>query len=338
MPRHSNVALFIPHAGCPHHCSFCNQRAIAGGGALPGAAEVVAACERAAATMRTPAAEAEIAFFGGSFTALERGYMESLLAAAYPYIERGWFRGIRVSTRPDAIDGTVLALLRRYGVTAIELGAQSMDDAVLAANGRGHTARQVTEASRQIREAGFALGLQMMTGLPGDSCAGAWETARRLADLGPATMRLYPTIVMAGTALAAQYRAGTYVPPTLDEAVTLCAGLLRYVEDERGIPVIRLGLHASVGLATDMIAGPWHPAFRELCEAVLYREAALAALREQLPSGGVATLLVAPAAVSPMIGQRRANLAALRAAGYRVRVQADSSVPRRRVAVVPEMP
>lgn len=324
MGRHANVALFIPHVGCPHRCSFCDQRAIAGGVRLPRAADVTAACERAAATMRADAGEAEIAFFGGSFTAIEPAYMRELLEAAAPFVQSGRFAGIRVSTRPDCVDGPVLALLKRYGATAVELGAQSMDDAVLARNERGHTAADVAAAAARIREAGLSLGLQMMTGLPGADASTDWETARRLAALCPATMRIYPTVVMRGTLLARWYEAGQYAPPSLDETVALCAGLLRFFEQEQGIPVIRLGLHAGPELEAGRVAGPWHPAFRELCEGRLYLEQAHRALAG-VPHGAV-TLRVHPGAVSKLVGHKRGNVESLQSEGYTVSVREDDTV------------
>ena len=325
--KHSNVALFVPHAGCPHRCSFCDQRAISGHAALPTAAEVEAACERAIATRRTDPTASEIAFFGGSFTALPVAEQEALLSAAYPYVRAGHFRGIRLSTRPDCVDGETVERLCRFGVTAVELGAQSMDDRVLSANFRGHTAADVERAAACIRGAGLELGLQMMTGLYGDTDEGALETARRLCVLRPATLRIYPTQVLPGTYLATLWERGDYVPATLEGAVALCARLLWYVEREQGIPVIRLGLHADPSLQEKRLAGPYHPAFRELCEGQLYLNTALAMLKRTCPCGGAATLRVAPAALSKMIGQKRANLAALAEKGYSVTVKTDPAVP-----------
>ncbi len=164
--KHINVALFVVHKGCPHTCSFCNQRSITGvkTGLTPD--EVRSAAETALASLeRKTAAAGEIAFFGGSFTMIERDYMLSLLEAAYPYVRDGLFKGIRISTRPDGINDEICALLKKYGVTAVELGAQSLDDRVLRLNERGHTAGQVEAACKMLASYGFETGLQMMTGL-----------------------------------------------------------------------------------------------------------------------------------------------------------------------------
>lgn len=322
--RHCNVALFVPHAGCPHQCSFCNQRHIAGKAEALTASQVRAACERALQTVTVTPDRAEIAFFGGNFTAIPREYMVELLSAAYPYVKNGAFGGIRLSTRPDAIDEEILGLLCRYGVTTVELGAQSMDDAVLTQNGRGHTAGQVEKAARLIRRAGLSLGLQMMTGLPGDTDEGAVETARRLAALEPACVRIYPTLVIDHTPLAAWYQSGDYRPQTLNEAIALCARLLTFFEDERGIPVIRLGLHAEQEMADHCLAGPIHPAFRERCES----RRLLDRMRVLLARHGCsrATLVVHPSRLSQAIGQQKENVRALEALGYTVRMAADAAL------------
>ncbi len=328
--RHANAAVFVPHNGCPHRCSFCNQNTISGCAAQPGAEDVRAAARRAEETL-PPGVPAEFAFFGGSFTAIGRAYMTELLDAVQPWLRKGVFTGIRCSTRPDCVDAELLSFLKERGVKAVELGAQSMDDAVLAKNGRGHTAADVERASRLIREAGLSLGLQMMTGLPGDTAAGAWETARRLAALSPDTMRIYPAIVLPGTAMAAWYREGSYRPMGLDEAVGLCAGLLDFFE-QRGVRVIRVGLHSSPELERERLAGPYHPAFRELCLSRLFlRRMEEAASR--FPAGAALAFLVCPRDLSAVLGQKRANLEALRRDGVNACVRPDESVPRGAFAV-----
>ena len=331
--KHGNVALFVPHAGCPHRCSFCDQRAIAGTGDRMTPDKVEAACLQAESRITLPGRQAELAFFGGSFTALPKKEMCALLDAALPFVRRGVFRGIRLSTRPDCVDEGILAALAGRSVTAVELGAQSMDDAVLVQNGRGHTAADVERAAGLIRARGLSLGLQMMTGLPGSTPDTDRETAARLAALRLDMMRIYPTVALRGTPLDGMVRSGAYIPPTLEETVALCAELLLFFEEERDIPVIRLGLHASPDLEQNRVAGPWHPAFRELCEGRIYRDRAASLLREcGIPPGPV-RLLVHPRALSAMIGQRRGNVVWFRERGYRVEVEGDPALSRYRVKI-----
>ena len=331
--KHGNVALFVPHAGCPHRCSFCDQRAIAGTGDRMTPDKVEAACLQAESRITLPGRQAELASFGGSFTALPKKEMCALLDAALPFVRRGVFRGIRLSTRPDCVDEGILAALAGRSVTAVELGAQSMDDAVLVQNGRGHTAADVERAAWLIRARGLSLGLQMMTGLPGSTPDTDRETAARLAALRPDTMRIYPTVALRGTPLDGMVRSGAYIPPTLEETVALCAELLLFFEEERDIPVIRLGLHASPDLEQNRVAGPWHPAFRGLCEGRISRDRAASLLREcGIPPGPV-RLLVHPRALSAMIGQRRGNVVWFRERGYRVEVEGDPALSRYRVKI-----
>ena len=319
MSRHSNIALFVPHLGCSHRCSFCNQNAITGVLEQPTADDVKRAVQTAALSDKYSPQNTEIAFFGGSFTAIDRDYMLSLLDAAEPYVKGGAVKGIRISTRPDAIDEEILSLLSEKGVTAIELGAQSMLDSVLIANGRGHSAEQVRISSRLIKEKGFSLGLQMMTGLYKDNDEGAKYTAEEICELKPDTVRIYPAITLRGTYLATLYKTGKYSPQTLESAVNLCSELLNQFEKE-GIKVIRLGLHSIT--EADYIAGPWHPAFRELCESRLY----LLTAKRQLKTSGDYTLLVRDSDISKMVGQSRANIEFLKEIGYNCNVKGDSSL------------
>jgi histone acetyltransferase (RNA polymerase elongator complex component) len=336
--KRANVAVFVPHLGCPHDCSFCNQRRISGQQQIPTPADVAQVAKRALGLLGDSAGASEIAFFGGSFTAIEPVLMKSLLAAAAPFVGKGAFKGIRVSTRPDAIDSEKLAILKEYGVTAIELGAQSMDDRVLAMNTRGHMAQDVENASALIHAAGFELGLQMMTGLYGDTPEGARATAAAIAALSPATVRIYPTIVLRGTALEQLCTDGRYQAQSLEEAVALCAELLDYFT-ARSIRVIRLGLHASEGIEEGYIAGPWHPAFRELCENVNYLKSAREALLgfSGLKEKKDTVLLVNAGEISKLAGQHRANLCALeKEFGVRLKIRAASGLRIREVRVAPK--
>lgn len=267
--------------------------------------------------------QAEIAFFGGSFTALDRSYMCALLDAAAPYLYR--FMGIRISTRPDSIGREVLAVLKKSGVTSIELGAQSMDDVVLTANERGHTAQDVVNASALIREAGFSLGLQMMTGLYGSDFEKDYNTALQFVALRPDTVRVYPTVIMRDTRLAALFQSGAYTPYTLEQSVALCARLIRLFENE-GIRLIRLGLHYSDSLAQNSLGDNYHPAFKELCESKLFYDSFLEKTRDF--SAKNVTVTIHHHSLSKFLGQKKANLNRLTAQGYRIAIAFDDTLGR----------
>ncbi|MBR4867967.1 MAG: radical SAM protein [Clostridia bacterium] len=319
MKTKGNIAVFVPHAGCPHQCSFCDQRAISGKAKSPTPQEVTELLLDAVARLPHHM-QAEIAFFGGSFTAIPRPRMEELLKAAFPFVDGEKITGIRISTRPDAVDAAVLQLLKSYGVTAVELGAQSMDDSVLALNHRGHTAKDVVTAAGLIRQSGLELGLQMMTGLYGATNESDRNTAHRLMELAPDTVRIYPTLVLANTHLETLYGKGDYTPPTLHDTVVFCAELMEAFES-KGIRVIKLGLHADS--LSQVVAGPCHPALRELCESQVYYQKAKQVLGN---IGGQAILRVHPSCLSKMIGQRRQNLQRLANEGWLVTVQGDQTL------------
>ncbi len=272
----------------------------------------------------------EIAFFGGSFTAIDRDYMVSLLSAANEY--KKYFKGIRISTRPDCIDEDVLSLLKSFSVTSIELGAQSMSDDVLALNTRGHNSDSVREASRLIKKFGFSLGLQMMTGLYG-SCDEMDEyTAREFIKLSPDTVRIYPTVILEGTKLSELFLKGDYIPQTVDSAVSLCARLIPMFENA-GISVIRVGLHSSDTMESSIIAGAYHPAFRELCESRIFLSDIINKLNEDKMPKGRITIKVPPKAVSKVTGQKKSNLTALENLGYTPQLVEDSSLSGRQIII-----
>lgn len=332
--KHANISLFVPHAGCPHQCSFCNQKTISGSVTPLTAEQTVKTLTEAAQSGLSPE-NTEIAFFGGSFTAIERDYMISLLEAAYPFIENGTFCGIRVSTRPDAVSSEILEILKKYGVTSVELGAQSTDDTVLTLNNRGHSRADIFNAAELIKKSGFSLGLQMMTGLYGDTPKKCVKTAEDIISMRPDTVRIYPTITLEGTYLAELYRKGTYTPQSLEEAVELCAVLLKMFHDEN-ITVIRLGLHSGGNVDEGYVAGPYHPAFGELCDSKIYLEQAKKLLINKygeqhtdvcsLSKTPAPVLYVNDREISKMTGQKRSNLAALARMGFDVTVKGDASL------------
>lgn len=333
--KHANIALFVPHAGCTHMCSFCNQKTISGKSAVLTPDEVSKTLEKAALDPVTPE-NTEIAFFGGSFTAIDREYMISLLERTVPYIKSDRFCGIRASTRPDAVDEEVLEILVKYGVTSLELGAQSMCDEVLKSNMRGHTAEDVYKASRLIKKSGISLGLQMMTGLYRDTDEKSIKTAESFIEIHPDTVRIYPTIVLEGTYLGELYKKGEYRPQGTEDAVKLCAILLKMFYEEN-IKVIRLGLHSGGGVEDGYLAGPYHPAFGELCESEIYLNEAKRALDAFFKSNKngaseenlkEATVYVNEREISKMTGQKRRNIELLAKEGFKVCVKGDFEIPK----------
>lgn len=303
--KHRVIPIFIPEKACPHRCVYCNQFAIAGQAHVPSPEEVHDIIEQHLATIPDDA-EKRIAFFGGSFTGMPIAEQNAYLEIARPYCANGSVSGIQLSTRPDYITSEILDNLKSQGVVLIELGAQSLDDEVLRKAGRGHTARQVEEASKLILQYGFQLGLQMMIGLPGDTLEKSLYTARRIRELGASCTRIYPTLVVDGTALARQYREGRYQPLSIEEAVDWTKELYRYFT-ENGIQILRIGLHPSEGLLSgkDYIAGPFHVSFKELVLTALWHDRIEElALKHQ---GEPFTLEVSPEEINYAVGYQSAN-------------------------------
>lgn len=299
------LPVFVPHQGCPHTCVFCNQRHISGETGIVSAETVKQAIRKAA--LPHNGAKRQLAFYGGSFTAIPEERQQALLCAAKEAMDAGMIDSVRLSTRPDAVDAAVLDRLRAFGVETIELGAQSMDDEVLRLSGRGHTAADVERAARLIRESGFELILQMMTGLPGDTPERAVGTAKKLIELQPDGVRIYPTVIVKDTALYELWKAGRYREHTVEDAVELCAMLLPLFDQAR-IPVIRLGLNPTEELSGgEALAGAYHPALGELVKSRILLNQARELLRGIEPGRSVVIGIPAPK-LSQMVGQRRENI------------------------------
>ncbi len=314
--KKTNVSIFVPHAGCPHLCSFCDQRTISGSVKAPDAGEVFELLKEQAPHLEERGMIAEIAFFGGSFTAIERDYMESLLTAADRALKKfPVYKGIRCSTRPDCVDEGIVRVLKKYGVTAVELGAQSMRDEVLSANDRGHTAEDVRRAARLIGESGIELGLQMMTGLYRDTPERCLYTADQFIKLRPKTVRIYPTVILRNTKLGELFESGEYRSFSFEETVELCAMLHRKFT-ENGVRIIRMGLHASPDVERDMLGGVYHPALREIVESRIFLED----LKRQLlgVKKGKHLVYTDPKNISKAVGQKKCNINALAELGYEV--------------------
>ncbi|HBK53648.1 MAG TPA: radical SAM protein [Syntrophomonas wolfei] len=309
--KHINIPIFIPHLGCPFTCVFCDQNRISATRDIPGEMEVINIVENHLATI--PAgSEVEIAFFGGNFTMVEKTRQEMYLATLKRYLQDGRVRGIRISTRPDGIDAQILDFLQRWGVRTIELGVQSLSDEVLKASWRGYQAADVFKACQLIKEYCFRLGIQLMIGLPGDKLDLDMKTAAKVIELRPDMVRIYPTLVIAGTHLEKLYLKGKYIPLTLAEALQNSLAVYLQFQKEN-IPVIRMGLQPGEELRREgcVAAGPFHPAFGELVEQEAFKAQAGKAIEQFFTAHGrhpQLLLFVHPRDISKVTGQRRSNL------------------------------
>ena len=296
--KSTNAAIFIPHLGCPHKCSFCDQskttkahNSVVGDAVLSVPTErrglrslqnrdVREILESYAISLKQRKLTAQIGFFGGTFTALDWNYREELLKTANEYLKKHpeIFTGIRCSTRPDYVDEKILTQLKNYGVNAVELGVQSMCEEVLKLNNRKHTSDDVRNSAELIKSFGFELGVQMMTGLLGDTIEKSLYTADELIALKPVTARVYPTVILKGTLLGDLFERGEFETFSLEETVELCAEIYRCFT-ENNIKVIRLGLNISSkdeDRKKDIIGGNYGLQLGELCIGRYYFKKMLA--------------------------------------------------------------
>ncbi len=312
--KHVNIPIFIPHMGCPNQCVFCNQRTISGVSEFS-VEFVIPQIEEALATINTAVTTAEIAFFGGSFTGIDRSLMCELLQIAYGYIENGLVESVRLSTRPDYIDDEILDILAKYGVKTIELGLQSMVDRVLVASKRGHDSESAINACRKIVARGFDLVGQMMIGLPSSTLEDEIFTARQIVECGAVGARIYPTVVLQQTELKDYCCQGMYEPLGVEDAVYRSKEVMKiFIEGK--VDVIRVGLHASENLVSSetYYAGPNHSALGELVYGELYYDIeknTLSELGEDL-SGRCVTIYVPAGATSKAVGQKKKNIIRLK--------------------------
>ena len=302
------IPIFIPHAGCPHQCVFCNQKTISG--------QKTAAVEGAKEQINKwlewvkPSTENEAAFYGGSFTGLDLALQKELFALTDELLDCKVIGSVRLSTRPDYIDEERLELLRAHGVKLVELGVQSLDDSVLKAAERGHTAQQVTEAVALLKSYGFKVGVQLMVGMPGQNFASVKATVEQVLALQPDVARIYPLLVIKGTPLAKSYEAGEFEPLTLEEAVRQAAYVYQHLS-EAGVKIIRVGLQPDDELCAEgnIIAGPFHPAMGELVQSYLLREQLTPQILEAAKQSGDSILILCPNKLESKVrGLRNGNI------------------------------
>jgi len=309
--------VFIPHAGCPHRCLFCAQDRSTSHADVPSAEAVGRWLE----TVLPEQGAGEVAFYGGTFTSLPEEQQTLYLDTATCHIASGRVSGIRISTRPDALDARTLARLSDAGVTTVEIGCQSFNDAVLANSGRGHTAVDNLSSVQACQAAGFRTGVQLMPGLPGGDGEEAMRSLQQAIGLKPTFLRIYPTVVVEGTELAELWRAGAFTPWPLDRAIDLCADMLLLCR-KHGVPIIRLGLQSDPQLEANLLAGPYHPAFGQLVRSRLWRRA----LSHAGKHGN--NLTVNPSDLSDALGHRCENREWLKQSNPNIIISADQSVAR----------
>lgn len=289
MKQHAIIPIFISHRGCPNDCVFCNQRAITAKQGDVTVDDVKNTIETWLTTLKNRSIKTiEVAFFGGSFTGIPLEEQQAFLNVAKEYKQRGKIQKIHLSTRPDYIDESILNHLKSYTVDVIELGVQSLDDEVLRLSGRGHDSKIVYRSSQLIQDFGFTLGIQLMIGLPGDTLQKDIYSAKETVKIGPQIARLYPTVVIKDTNLYTQYQSGTYLPLTEKDAVMRTKAMYQIL-DQAGIRIIRVGLKSSDLISTQqnpngqIAANTFHPAFRQLVEGEIAREAIEAQIHDLFP-------------------------------------------------------
>lgn len=325
------VPFFISHQGCPHTCVFCDQRTISGAsGTLPTSRQLLDKIYlwQASAGSRP----LEVAFFGGTFTALAKEIQSELLTPLQPLLRDGTLGSIRISTRPDAISADHLLWLSEHGIRVIELGVQSMDDNVLAASGRGHSAADTLRAIACIKKEGLSVGAQLMPGLPGDTPVSSLDSLEQVIAAGVDFLRIYPTVVFQGTELAQLFTSGSYVPLSMERGIILCKVLL-WRALQAGIPVIRIGLQADHGLnAANILAGCWHPALGQMVRSQLYADL----VDLVVEPGSSVKIHCHPARLSDLVGINRCNLQRQAERGVQVQIIQDVDIHRENIKVVVE--
>ncbi len=304
------LPIFLPYAGCRERCLFCNQRIMAAETLSPLAVRKRIASSIEKIETHQKNREKQVAFYGGSFTAMERSDQISYLQEVQPFMSSNEIDSIRLSTRPDALDQKSLDFLASFGVKTVEIGAQSMDDHVLFLSDRGHTAADTVSAVRRLLDYGFEVGVQLMMGLPGDNFELFLHTLNRIGELRPHFLRIHPTLVLKGAPLELLWRTQRYSPLSLEEATQwLKVGLIKM--ERASIPVARLGLQPTEDLRDHVLAGPYHPAFRHLVESAIAFDM-LDQLLKPCPENEGVLLVCHPREMSNLRGQRNENIRKLK--------------------------
>ena len=329
MKKEYIIPIFVPHLGCPNNCIFCNQKKISGQTKMVNEKDVEDTIEYYLKNFKDDNKYVEVAFFGGSFTAIEKEKQEELLQAVQKYIHDKKVNSIRISTRPDAIDKDILKMLKKYHVKTIELGVQSMNNYILNRSQRGHTVEDVKKASKLIRWNGFILGHQMMVGLPESTKQDEINTAKELIKLKPKIVRVYPVLVIKDTPLAIEYENKEYTPLTVTQAVERCKEIVELFNKHK-INVIRIGLQNTEEISdpsketSQVVAGPYHPAFRQLVESSMWYDSLLNEIKKINTKVIKVKIIANPENINNIIGHKKENVLKLKEV-YDVDVAVESS-------------
>lgn len=326
------IPIFVPHEGCPHNCVFCNQDRITGVKDRVDAKKVENIIKEYYETIENKEATIEVSFFGGTFTAIREEKQRELLEVAKKYKDLGIVQKIRMSTRPDYINDYILTYLKEYDVDIIELGIQSLDEEVLLAAGRGHSVLDVVNASKLIKKYGITLGHQLMPGLPKSTPEKDIKSAIDSIKMEPEIVRIYPSLVIKDTPMEIMYKRGDYSPYTLDTAVEVSKKIYNMF-NEKGINVIRIGLQPTetINEGGDIIAGPFHPAFRELVESSLI----LDKIKENVV-GKTFDLLINSKDISKLYANKKVYFNKLKEDGYSANVKITDEVKRGTIIIKDE--
>lgn len=317
MKKEYIIPIFVPHLGCKKCCTFCNQRTISGEKKQVTAEDVTKTIEYYLKNFKDKHKYVEVAFFGGSFTAIEREKQEELLTAVQPYIKNKKVDSIRLSTRPDAIDKSILKMLKKYHVKTIELGVQSSNNYILARCKRGHSFEDVIKASKLIRLYGFNLGHQIMVGLPDSNEKDDIQTAKDSIKLRPKMVRIYPVLVIKGTELEEEYEKGDFIPLTVSQAVERSKEIVKLF-NQKHIQIIRVGLQNTDTITdvskneSEVIAGPYHPAFGQLVEDSIWYDKIVEKIKNINAKVVKVEIEANPKNINNIIGHKKENIKKLK--------------------------
>jgi len=263
------VAVMGKPTGCPGECIYCPIFPDVPKSYTPESPAVLRAklCNyeprrqvderlRILLSMGHPADKVELIIMGGTFLAYPERYQYQFIKDCYdglngsesPNLEiakqinettEHRCVGLCIETRPDWCREEEVIRMLEFGATRVELGVQTLDDGIYQLVKRGHSVAEVIKATKLLKEYGFKVYYHWMPGLPGSSPEHDLDLSRELFNndnFRPDGLKLYPTLVIAGTELETWYRDDRYQPYPMDEMVGLMIGIKTQVPGYVRIP------------------------------------------------------------------------------------------------------